>query len=64
MVSEIEHISPLDGSGHNVLMMDLHCYIDYGKPKTKYSYDKGDYETAKTILGWLRGRVRMGETSQ
>ena len=50
MVPEVVHIAPLDGSDHDVLIMDLNCYVDYTKPKQKFNYDKGDYESAKNFL--------------
>ena len=50
MVSHVEHLAPLDGNDHDVLVFDLQCYVEFPKPKPKFCYDKGDYISANNFL--------------
>ena len=42
-ISSLEHTSPLGKSDHDVILFNYYPYIDETKPKTVYSYGKGDY---------------------
>ena len=52
-VSDIAHHAPLGKSDHSVLVFKFHCYLDYTKPKQKFSYDKADYaKMSNTLENW------------
>ena len=38
-VSDIVHHAPLGKSDHSVILFKFHSYLDYTKPKERYSYD-------------------------
>ena len=50
MVSDICHNPPLDGSDHQVLIFDVHCYVQYDRPTNKFSYDKGNLDAIREQL--------------
>ena len=51
MVSEIEYLSPIAASDHNLLKFDYNCYISHSNnTKTKYFYDKSDFTSMKTLF--------------
>ena len=50
MVSKIEHLAPLGASDHQTLLFQCNCYADYSKPKTRWNYNKADFEGARKFL--------------
>ena len=52
MISNLKHLSPLGSSDHCVLRFDCICYTQISKSdlKSKYNYDRGNYENLKTQL--------------
>ena len=49
-VSDIVHHAPLWKSDHSVITFKFHCYLDYTKPKDRYSYEKADYQGMRNYL--------------
>ena len=49
-ISELEYQPPLDKSDHCVLTFDFHCYIDYAKPRSRFAYEKANYDEIKKQL--------------
>ena len=49
-VSDIVHHAPLWKSDHSVITFKFHCYLDYTKPKERYSYEKADYQGMRNYL--------------
>ena len=56
-ISELEYQPPLGKSDHCVLTFDFNCYTDYGKPSSRFAYEKADYNEMKKQLqedsNWL-----------
>ena len=46
-VSDIAHHAPLGKSDHSVITFKFNCYLDYTKPKERYSYDKADFQARR-----------------
>ena len=42
-VSNIEHLPPLGKSDHDVISFHFNCSLDYSKTKSRYNYNKADY---------------------
>ena len=54
-VSDLTHKAPLGKSDHQVLSFNFHCYMDYGKPKDRFLFQKGDFNAMRNNLtdaGW------------
>ena len=49
-VSDITNHAPLGKSDHSVITFKFHCYLDYTKPKERYSYEKADYQRKRNDL--------------
>ena len=49
-VSDTSHIAPLGKSDHCVLTFNYHCYLDFTKPKTTYSYEKANFQVMRDYL--------------
>ena len=49
-VSDIAHHAPLGKSDHSVITFKFNCYLDYTKPKERYSYDKADFQAMRSHL--------------
>ena len=49
-VSDIVHHAPLWKSDHSVITFKFHWYLDYTKPKERYSYEKADYQGMRNNL--------------
>lgn len=55
-ISDISHLAPLGKSDHCVLAFNYHCYLDYARPKTTFSYDKANFQAMRDTLkkeNWL-----------
>ena len=51
MISDINLDSPLGKSDHSVIIFQFNAYISANNaPKTRYKYDKGDYNSMKDFL--------------
>ena len=54
-VSNLKHKAPLGKSDHDVMIFNYHCYLNYAKPKEKFLFDKGDFNSMRSKLdeeGW------------
>ena len=49
-VSDIAHHATLSKSDHSVITFKFNCYLDYTKPKERYSYDKADFQAMRSHL--------------
>ena len=49
-VSDIAHHAPLGKRDHSVITFKFNCYLDYTKPKERYSYDKADFQAMRSHL--------------
>jgi ribonuclease P/MRP protein subunit RPP40 len=49
-VSDVTHHAPLGKSDHDVITFNFNCYLDYSKPKERYSYEKADYDAMRRYL--------------
>ena len=49
-ISELKHDSPIGKSDYSVFTFNFHCYLDYGKPKDRLNYAKGDYDAMRNDL--------------
>ena len=60
-VSEITHGAPLGKSDHAVLSFRFHCYVDFGKKKDRYVFERGDYTAmreSESIRNWREEFLR------
>ena len=49
-VSDIVHHASLGKSDHSVISFKFHSYLDYTKPKGRYSYEKADFQAMRNYL--------------
>ena len=49
-VSDIVHHAPLGKSDHSVISFIFHSYLDYTKPKERYSYEKADFQAMRNHI--------------
>ena len=49
-MSDIQHHPPRGKSNLGVIIFNYHCHLDYFKPREKFLYNKGDYESMRTWL--------------
>ena len=49
-VSDIVHHAPLGKSDHSVISFKFHSYLDYTKPKERYSCEKADFQAMRNHL--------------
>ena len=49
-VSDIVHHAPLGKSDHSAISFKFHSYLDYTKPKERYSYEKADFQAMRNHL--------------
>ena len=62
-VSDLMHHAPLGKSDHSVITFNFHCYLNYGKPKERLNYSKGDYQSMLENLSstnWAKRFVEFG----
>ena len=50
MVSDVQHMAPLGGSDHQMLMFKLNCNADYTGTQQRFNYNRGDYEDVRKEL--------------
>ena len=65
-VSNVIHHAPLGPSDHVTLTFEFHCYLDYSKPRSRYVYDKGDYDSMRSSLessNWCEGFMKQSSSS-
>ena len=55
-VSGIVYRAPLGKSDHSVISFKFHSYLDYTKPKERYSYEKVDFQAMRNHLARQNGR--------
>lgn len=53
-ISEIKHHAPLGKSDHDVITFNYHSYLDFSEPKTRFLYEKADYESMRKHLQSLK----------
>ena len=64
-VSDIAHHATLSKSDHSVITYKFNCYLDYTKPKERYSYDKADFQAMRSHLAetkWEEEFLGTGNT--
>ena len=49
-VSHTVRHAPLGNSAHSVISFKFHSYLDYTKPKERYSYEKADFQAMRNHL--------------
>ena len=61
MIDELVHESPIGKSDHSVLTMKYKCYAEIAEGRrTKYYYDKGDYQGLRTKFESADWNVILG----
>ena len=63
-VSEVLHHATLGKSDHDLSTFQLHCYLDFAKPKEKYDFSKGDCQAMRENLGsstWIQDYMQDNE---
>ena len=51
MISELEHLSPLGKSDHELLKFKYNCYISrFNSKQARYSYNRGDYDSIRETM--------------
>ena len=43
-------MAPIGKSDHQVLLFDIHCYVQFNEPQIRFAYDRGDYISAADFL--------------
>ena len=53
-ISDIKHHAPLGKSDHDVITFNYHSYLDFSEPRTRFIYEKADYEAMRKHLQSLK----------